>query len=388
MEISEPIVRQLPAFREVAVSFQNYFLNDLVMIGEIPAPTFNEEARIQWIANRFSDAGLEQCTVDGHGNGSGMLPGTRGHQNILLTAHADTLPTEREDQTIEVHADRLVGPFVGDNSIALATLTTLPALLEKLQVRLKSNLLVVASTRTLGRGNLEGLRSFIAGAPPCAAGVCVESVQLGRMNYSCMGMLRAEIHARLPASYNWEQYGATGSIIPISDVVSRISRIPLPRRPLTHIIMGSLHGGITHNNIARESTLAFEVRSESMEILKQTKEKIEDITEEVAASSGVQVSLDILAERAPGGLDISHPFVRRGRAILSGLGLQPQLYATTSELAALLDAGIPGLTVAITTGERKNDLAEIEESVAIPPIATGLAQLIGLLLVMDEGVSP
>lgn len=388
MEISEPIVRQLPAFREAAASLQNYFLSDLVMIGEIPAPTFNEEARVQWIANRFSEAGLDQCTVDGHGNGSGMLRGTRGHRNILLTAHADTLPTEREDQTIEVHADRLVGPFVGDNSIALATLTTLPALFEKLQVNLKSNLLIVASTRTLGRGNLEGLRSFVAGAPPCAAGICVESVQLGRMNYSCMGMLRAEIHVRLPASYNWEQYGTTGSIIPICDVVGRISRIPLPRRPLTHVIMGALHGGITHNNIARESTLAFEVRSESLEILKQTKEAIEDITEEVAAQSGVHVSLDILAERAPGGIDIGHPFVRRGRAILSGLGLQPQLYATTSELAALLDAGIPGLTVGITTGERKNELAEIEESVAIPPVATGLAQLVGLLLAMDEGVNP
>lgn len=384
----ETIIKQLPSLRDMAASMQDSLLADLVMIGEIPAPTFHEQARIEFIANRFSEAGLEQCTIDAAGNGSGLIRGTKGHQNILVTAHADTLPTEREDQTIEIHKDRLVGPFVGDNSIALATLTTLPYLLEKLPCRLKSNLIILASTKTLGRGNLEGLRSFIAGSAPFAAGICLESVQLGRLNYNCIGILRAEIHAKLPDTYKWEQYGTTGTIIPLSDVVNRISRIPLPRRPLTSIIMGSIHGGIAHNNIARESTLAFEVRSESLDILNETREKIEDITEEVAALSGIELRLDILTQRAPGGLDISHPLVRKGRAILTGLGIQPLLYASTSQLVALRDAAIPGVTLAITTGERKNELAEIEESVAIPPIATGLAQLAGLLLAIDEGVTP
>ena len=67
--------------------------------------------------------------------------------------------------------------------------------------------------------------------------------------------------------------------------------------------------------MARETTLGFEVRSESAEILRQVREQIEDIGEEVAAQSGKKVLLDLYAQRDPGAIDIAHPLVRQARAI-------------------------------------------------------------------------
>jgi tripeptide aminopeptidase len=378
---------ELPRFREAAEGLKELLLADLALIGEIPAPTFQEEARAEFLLNRLAESGYQNCVLDAKGNVSGSLPGGDGGPSILLATNVDSVVEDVRDQTIEIHSDHVVGPFVGDNSIALAAITTLPALLDKLQLRLKTGLQVVAATRCLGRGNLEGIRHYLSQWPgPYVAGLCIESLQLGRLNYTCLGMMRAEITCRLPDNYNWEQYGATGSIVPMSDVVNRISRIPLPSRPLTHIIMGSVNGGITHNNIARETTLLFEVRSESNDMLKQIAQQIDDIAEEIAAQSGVQVRFEPVAQREPGGLDISHPLVRAGRGILSSLGYQPQLYSTTSIMAALRDARIPALTIGITTGQRKSELDEIDEFVAIPPMATGMAQLIGLLSAIDRGL--
>ncbi|MBI2441881.1 MAG: peptidase dimerization domain-containing protein [Lentisphaerae bacterium] len=379
------LTAQCQQYKAAAENVRELLLADLIHICEIPAPTGGEEPRIRFMANRFAEIGLADIAIDTEGNGTATIPGREGRRNLLVLTNADTLVKEPKDRTVDVRADRLVGPFVGDNSIALATLTTLPLLLEKLNLTFKANIVLLASTRSLGRGNLQGLKHFLTTVGRSfAAGLCLESVQLGRLNYHCMGLLLGDVWCRLPENYNWSQYGATGSIIPMSDIISRISQISLPRRPLSTIVLGMIRGGITANNIARETVLSFEARSESQEILKAIKQQLSDIIAEVGARSGVNITLDVIAQREPGGLDIGHPLVRRASEVLTALGLQPMLYSTTSQLSALRDAKIPGLTVGLTLGERRYELDEIDESVTINPLTTGLAQVVAILQAMDE----
>lgn len=389
MATLEQIVAALPDYRTAADRVRASWLAHLALIGEIPAPTFAEQARAEMIAERFAAAGLQACVVDARSNASALLPGSSGRTTLLVAAHADTLPAEGDHPEVEIYQDRVVGPFVGDNVPALAALATLPALLEQLNIRLRSNLVLLAAARTLGRGNLEGVRTFLSECgTKFEAGLCLESFQLGRLNYASVGMLRGSITCRLPPDYDWAQFGSTGTVIPMAEVIQRISRIPVPQRPLTTIILGTVQGGIAPGNVARETTLGFEVRSESAEILNQIREQLEDIAEDATAQSGKQVQLDIYARREPGALDIGHPLVRQARTIISGLGLTPALYPTTSMMGALRDAGMPALTLGLTTGERRSELDEIEEAADLAPVSAGLAQLVGLLQAMDEGEAP
>jgi len=382
----EQVLDILPAARKAADDLRDLLLANAVMIGEIPAATGNEQRRVDFLLQRFAESGLSSCSSDERRNGAALLPGSDGRRHILLATGADTGVPDDADQTVEVEPDRLVGPFVVDNSIALAVLATLPLLLERLQLRLRSHVLFLAAARSLGRGNLDGLKYFLANArAPVHFGLCLESVQLGRLNHACLGMLRGEIVCRLPDDYNWAQHGATGSIIPMNDVITRINRIPVPRRPFTSIVLGSIHGGISHQNIARQTTLGFEVRSESADILHEIRQRMEDLVAEVGAQSGLRVDLDFFARREPGGLDIGHPLVRCGRAVLERLGVTPTTYRTTSGMSAMVDRGIPALTVGVTTGERLGRLDEFDEACAIGPMAAGLAQLVGILLAMDGG---
>ena len=382
----DAIIAALPRCREAAESMREIMLAHITMIGEIPAPTFSEEKRVQMLADRFAELGLQSCSIDSKGSAAGILPGIDGHQNILVVANADTIVEDIQDQTIEFQTDRIIGPFVGDNCIGLAAMATLPILLEKLDLKFKSNIVFLAAARTQGRGNLEGVKFFLGNCGLAfTAGLCLESVQFGRLNYSCMGMMRGEITCRLPRNFDWGQFGAAGSIVTMSDIVNRISRIPLPARPFTRIVLGAIDGGISYGEVARETTLQFEVLSESGETIQQIQQQIEDITEDAGAQSGTSVTMNAFAHRMPGGLDISHPLVRQGRAILTALGCHPSLAPATSLQAALKDANIPALTLGLTSGERKHELDEIDESVGIAPLSSGLAQLVGVMQAIDGG---
>lgn len=386
MATMENILSELARIREAAAAMRELVLANLVMLGEVPAPTSQENRRISLLVERFSEFGLQHTTIDDIGNGIGVLYGTEGKQTISLTANADTMLPAEGVPTIRMHSDEVIGPFVGDNSLALAALISLPALLERLNIRLKSNLILAGTVRMLHSSNLEGLRYLLDHAPmPVQSGLVFEGVQLGRLNYACLGLLMADLTTRVPDDYDWSQFGATGSIIPMTDVINRINRIPLPRRPQTSIIFGKLFGGFTYRNIARQTTLSFEVRSESAEMLDQLAGQLDDVVNEVAANAGVQVKLNIFARRQPGGIDIAHPLVRQVRAVHSAMGIQSMLYPTTSALACFADRKIPAVTLGFTTGERRSELDETEEAVSIPAMWNGLTQLAGVLLAMDEG---
>ena len=385
IEHLKDIVQRLPSYRDAAEGMREIVLAHLAMIGEVPSQTGHESARVERVLSRFSDAGMVSCSMDEMTNGLGCLPGDRGDRTLLVASNADSLAEEDYEPRVQIDADQVIGPYVGDNSLSLAAMASMPTLLERLGIRLRANVVFLAASRALGRGNQEGLKFFLDHASPrCDAGLCIEGVQLGRLNYVSLGMARADIIVRLPDDYDWVKFGSTGTILPMTEIVSRMGNIPMPRRPLTSLVIGSISGGIGHQNIARETTLGFEIRSESSELLDQMLGQIEDITEDVAARGGIRVAMDVFARRAPGALDIGHPLVRAGREILGGLGISPMMYPSTSGLSAFLDRGIPAVTVGMSTGERRSDLAEIEEVIRLPTLYTGMAQLVGLLCAMDE----
>jgi len=387
MSAMDEILNDLAGCRDTAAGMRELLLADLLHIGETPSPTGAEERRVEFFLQRLAEAGAQNCSTDEKGNGVGILPGTDGQRNILLFAYADTFVSNPQDQTVEIEIDRVVGPFVGDNSLGLASLILLPSLLEKLRISLRSNVILMAAARTLGRGNLEGLKAFLAsGRPPIHHGICLESVQFGRLNYTSLGMLRCEIVCRMPDDYNWVNRGATGTITPMSEMINHINGIPIPRRPLTSIVLGSIHGGISSRNIARQTTLSFEVRSESADVLTQIQQTIEHAAEEISARSGTRITLDVFSQRQPGGLEASHPLVQSARGVIGALAVQPMIYATTSAMSALVDLKIPALTLGITTGTRFSQLDEIDEALAIAPMAGGLAQVVGILRAIDEGI--
>ena len=376
----------LPDLEEKLKKYRELLLANLVMIGETPAPTFDEERRIKFILNRFDEAGLTDSTIDDSGNGVGVLASKEDKEEkraILVNAHADTIFSAKTDHTMQISSDSITGPGVADNSLGLAALVTLPYILEDLNIELKNNLILLAGAKSLGRGNLEGITSFLENNPyEIHNAICLEGIQLGRLSYSSIGMFRGEITCRVPEGYDWSRFGDASAILTLNEVINKINDMRLPRRPRTSIVMGSIVGGTSFNTIARDATLGFEVRSESQEVVEKAAETIQDIVMEVSSKTGDQIELDIFARRTPGGIPYAHPLTSCARSVMESLDIEPRLAPSISELSALIDKNIPALTLGITVGERA---FKTNETIQIEPIYKGLAQIIGTIIAVDGG---
>lgn len=380
---SKPVNKNLVKLAEDLKSHQEVLLANLVMIGEIASPTFEEQSRLEFLLNRFNEAGLTESSIDDGGNGIGVLKGSESEHAILINAHADTVFSSKTDHTMQVSSDKITGPGVADNSLGMAVLATLPYLIEQLDITLKNDLILFAGSKSLGRGDLQGIRFFLDNNSfKISQAICVEGVELGRLSYSSIGMLRGEITCRVPESYDWSRFGDASAILTLNEVINKINDIRLPKRPRTSIVMGSITGGTSFNTIAKDATLGFEVRSESQEVVESTGQTIEDIVMEVSSKTGDEVELDIFAKRSPGGIPYAHPLNKCARNVMQSLGIEPRLAPSTSELAALIDKNIPALTLGITSGDH---IHKPNETIQIEPIYKGLAQLIGIITAIDGG---
>lgn len=383
MKNLESLKKELPELEKKLKKYREVLLANLVMLGEIPSPTFEEQNRIKFILDRFDESGLTDSSMDSGGNGIGVLSGKKGDNAILLNAHADTIFSAKTDHTMQVNGDSITGPGVADNSLGLATLATLPYIMEDLSIELENDLVLLCGAKSLGRGNLEGIRFFLENnTMNISNAICVEGIQLGRLSYSSLGMLRGEITCSVPESYDWSRFGDASAILTLNEIINKLNDMRLPRRPRTSIVMGSISGGTSFNTIARDATLGFEVRSESQEVVESAGKTINDIVMEVSSRTGDRVELDIFAKRTPGGIPYSHPLTDCARSVMESLDIEPRLAPSISELSALIDENIPALTLGITKGE---STFKTNETIEIEPIYKGLAQLIGTIIAADGG---
>jgi acetylornithine deacetylase/succinyl-diaminopimelate desuccinylase-like protein len=362
---------------------KDIFLANLVMLSEIPSPTFGEEKRRDFILERFTEYELQHCSIDEKSNALAVIPGKTGEGNILLCAHMDTFFAANVDHTVAIQPDKVTGPGVADNGVGLAALVTLPLILKKLNLSFNSNIILMGTSRSLGKGDLEGLRFFLKHSKmTITSGICLEGVRLGRISYSSIGMLRGELIYKIPEEYDWTRFNSVGAIVNMTEMISRILEIPLPRKPKTSINLGSVEAGSSYNMQAMKATLKFEIRSESEEMVESLARKIGNLAAEMASKTGSEVNFKEVARRRSGGTEFSHPMNTRVREIMEKLGVNPRFSPSTSELTAFIDKEIPALTIGLTNGE---NLSELDELVYIEPLATGLAQLVGMIRAIDGG---
>lgn len=378
------LLNDLPTQIEKLGEIRKLVLTDAVLLGEIPAPTFNESERIRLTVDRFRENGLEDPEIDEHGNASAVLPGSAGGSSILVMAHADSVFDANTQHVLNVGPDSITGPGIADNAIGLATVVALPKLLKMLDITLKDDLILLANTKSLGKGNLEGARYFLETKQrPIRSGICVEGATQGRLSYSGLGTLRGEIRLEVPSNYDWNRFGSSGAVGHLTRMVNQLLEIPLPKEPKTKMVLGGLTCGTTYNKTPRRGVLRFEITSEADEVLDELKQKVEDLCQQCALENGTLVNLEIVARRPNCSIPFTHPLVKATRSIMNEIGITPQVIPSTGDLNVLIEAGYSGVTLGLTEAE---NLGEINETIFLDPLQAGIAQLLTLLQAIDQGL--
>ncbi|MGB7919133.1 MAG: hypothetical protein WCF40_03675 [Desulfobacterales bacterium] len=375
----------LPTFVDKIREVREIIISNIVLIGQISAPTFHERRRAEQLVERFAECQVDECTIDDFGNPIGVIRGSSSDKPaIFVVAHLDTFSEVVADQHYEVTDKIISGLGVSDNSAAVGVLASLPDIFKRLGLQFESDVVLVAPVLSLGKGNLRGIRRLLKAWPtPIAGAVCLETVELGRLNYYSDGMIRGEIDCSIAVEEKRERYHKPNAILVINEVINAILNLRLPQKPRTQIVIGRIAGGFNHGKIAYDAKIGFEILSDSDDLVKELFADIGDIVAGINKAYAVALKLNRISNLGATSLRYNHPLVKCASRILDRLEIEAVSEPSETALSIFLQRQIPAITLGITSGDNfHQDGAMVE----IEPMFKGIAQIPALVMAMDNGV--
>ena len=120
-------LNNLPAYVDQIQAIKETILANIVLLGQIPAPTFKEKNRSQAFLDRLAEFQVDQCTTDGYRNPIGVIRGTdESKPPIFVVAHLDTFFPRDGDHNFKIKKDSITGAGLTDNSLGVGVLVSLP----------------------------------------------------------------------------------------------------------------------------------------------------------------------------------------------------------------------------------------------------------------------
>jgi len=381
----ETYLDQLPFIVNTIKSMKEMIIANIVLIGQIPAPTFKEKRRAEVFMDRLAGFQVDECTTDGYRNPIGIIRGTSGTKPpIFLVAHLDTHFGLETDHYFTVKENTLTGAGILDNSAGIGVLVSLPEILRKLNLHFESDIVLAGVIQSLGKGNLRGLRHLLkTWDSPIRGAVVVEGGEIGRLNYYAEGMMRCEVDCNISSANGMEHKFKPNAILVLNEVINQILELRLPQRPRSRVIIGKISGGFKHGVIAYEGSLGFEIQSDADKMVKSIFSDINDIVNGISHEYEVELELKTISNIQASKQKYNHPLVKSAVEIMKTLGVEPMSEASESELSIFLSNKIPAVTLGITHGDNyhlENATMEIE------PMFKGIAQIVGVIKAIDSGV--
>lgn len=321
-------------------------------IAHVPAPTFAEHDRAEKVREWWTRDGISTVTTDAVGNVIAQLragrDGTR--EAILVCAHLDTVFSADVTHATRWEGDRLVGPSVADDSVALASLSILQSSLPR---ETDQPVWIAATVGEEGLGNLAGVTHLLDTFPGAVAtAIAVEGNYLGRVNITGVGSMRARVDLSGPGGHSWEEPGNVNAVeaaaVCIARLLASCSEICASSPAKGTVNIGRITGGESVNSRARTCTFDIEARSEDHTLLSTLEGVIRDHIEILSEEIGV--TWTDLGLRPAGGIAREDPICRIAAAALERQGLNPTYSAASTDANAAYARGIPAITLGVAFG--------------------------------------
>ncbi len=354
-------------------SFVKRLLDLTVEIQQIPAPTFAETQRAQFVQGLFEAEGLNDISIDAVGNVYACLPGKGKGKPLIVSAHLDTVFPIETDLAVSPKKDRIVGPGIGDNSLGVASLLGLIWLLRERRQSLPGDLWLVANVCEEGLGDLRGMRAVVDRfRGDVQAYLVIEGLSLGYIQHRGLGVQRYRITAKTAGGHSWSDYGQPSAIHELAAVMTKLTAILLPEEPRTTMNVGRMGGGTSVNAIAADAWLELDLRSESPQVLTELAQTVEQLIE-TAGKPEVRVEAEVIGQRPAGELPASHALVRLAENCLKEQGLEPRLMIGSTDANVPLSRGFPAVVLGVTNGAGAHTTREF---IYTKPVERGMQQLV------------
>lgn len=327
----------------------------------VPAPTFLEQKRAEWMAERFQDLGWES-RLDRSGNVVAALPGRRDSASVAVTAHLDTVLAPRSPDEIKLAGDgRLLGPGVSDNGAGLAALLALAAAWNTSPPLPDAPLapLLIANVGEEGEGNLSGMRYLCRdsnGSRPKAF-LVLDGPSTDHITCRALASRRFEVAVTGPGGHSWSDHGAGNPVHTLSRVISEFAALfppgaPADLTPRSSFNFGLIQGGTSINCIPTDARAKVDLRSEKPDRIDEMASLLAACVAQAAESENnratggrVTARLKEIGSRPGGELREGAPILSCLLAVDAFLGIRSRLDCSSTDANIPLSLGIPAVSI-------------------------------------------
>jgi tripeptide aminopeptidase len=325
----------------------------------IPAPTFLEQKRAEWMAGQFRQSGYD-VHIDRAGNVVALQPAEGDGPLVALTAHLDTVLAPRRAEEVSIGSDgRFNGPGVSDNGAGLAALLAVARAMQLAPPleRRQAALALVANVGEEGEGNLSGMR-FLCRPSGFAAKVkaflVLDGPATDHITCQALASRRFEVSFAGPGGHSWSDYGVGNPVHALSRAITLFVEGNANARsePRSSFNFGMIEGGVSVNSIPAQARAKLDLRSEAPEAMDEMAAQLTEVVEQALEAenqraSGAKVTAKIreIGSRPGGRLAEDSALFRALRAVDAHLGIRAQLDCASTDANIPLSLGLEAVSI-------------------------------------------
>ncbi len=347
-------------------SREKQWINDRHLeLCRIPAPTFFEQKRAEWMLARFLELGCD-AHIDRSGNVVAMLPGAADRPLVAVTAHLDTVlaPRNPEQEIVFGPDGKFHGPGVSDNGAGLAALLAVARAMQgcSRESALQGEdsdaaVAFIANVGEEGEGNLSGMRYLCRQSPlssRLAALLVLDGPATDHITCQALASRRFDVAVSGPGGHSWSDYGIGNPVHALSRAITLFTDTPLngPGRPRSSFNFGIVEGGLGINSIPAFARTKLDIRSESPARLEELSaaltacvEKAVEVENERASGGRVSAKIRDIGTRPGGRLPDDAPILGILRGVDTHLSIRAQIDCASTDANIPLSMGIPAVSI-------------------------------------------
>jgi len=339
---------------------EKQWINDIhLQLCRVPAPTFLEQQRAEWVVAQFRALGCV-ARVDRGGNVIAHPVENRAGPYVALTAHLDTVLAPRKDEEVYTTPDgRLYGPGAADNGAGLAALlaiarviTSFPNLSDDFR-----NLVFVANVGEEGEGNLSGMRYLCRQSSTggrIQSFLILDGPNIDHVTSQALASRRFDVTISGPGGHSWSDYGFANPVHALARAIAAFTehRFPSNGSPRSSYNFGIIEGGSSINSIPTLARTKVDIRSESpvkldeiAALLTSTVERALEVENERATGGKVTAKIKEIGSRPGGRLPDDAYILQTVRAVDSHLGIRSHLDCASTDANVPLSMGLPAISI-------------------------------------------
>ncbi len=287
---------------------------DTLNMCQIPAPSYKEEKKAEYIRERFREIGLRDVRIDAVGNVLGIWPGTGEGPSVMLAAHTD-----------------------GD-------------------------LIFCANVCEEGLGDLRGVK-YLFGydnkaseeCPEVDAFVSIDNQYTGGVIYTATGSHRYEVTFTGRGGHSFQNFGIPNPIHAMGRAIAQIAEFQVPNEPKTTFNVGVIQGGTSVNTISGSASMLVDLRSDSEEELNRLDKELHKVIKQAveeenarwdASKPQIKVQIEGRGVRPAGAQPKDCAIVKAAFRAAELLGIEPEYrYESSTDANIPISMGIPAITV-------------------------------------------